>query len=97
MEEIKVVITIKGSRGTIGVQSPDCDPVLCTFDGGLERALELLPAKIEEANRQWDSNPRYPKCRHELKQPAPQPVQRTTSSTTTSQQSSQYQQAFPGL
>jgi len=95
MEQMKVVITLKGNKGSIGIQSPDCDPVLSIHEGDLQALLEMVPAMVEEARQRWDSNPRYPKTKHELKPPAAQtsvPVR-----TGTRQQPSQYQQAIPGL
>ena len=76
-EEIKVVITLKGNRGFIGVQSPDCDPVFITFEGDLGAALRKVPQLVEEANRQWDSNPHYPKCELPLPSQEQPPVRAT--------------------
>ena len=59
-EEIKVVISIKGERGFIGVQAPDCDPILASWSGDLATALARIPGLVEEAQQQWDANPRYP-------------------------------------
>lgn len=75
MDEIKVVITLKGNKGAIGVQSPNCDPVIVTHEGSLQSLLETVPAVVEETNRRWDLNPRYPKCETKLK---PQPTSRPT-------------------
>ena len=75
--ELKVVVTLKGGRGFIGIQSPQCDPVFTTFEGGLEAALERLPGMVEEARNRWAQSPRYPKCQTPLPsqiQPPPQPV-----------------------
>ena len=61
-DEIKVVIVLKEDRGSIGVQSPNCDPVFDTAEGGLGAILERVPALVEEAKQRWESNPRYPRC-----------------------------------
>jgi len=71
--ELKVVITIKGDRGFIGVQAPDSDPVLETFEGDLEAALLLVPSVVEQAQARWATNPRYPKC--EVPPPPPPSAQ----------------------
>ena len=71
MEELKVVITLKGERGTIGIQAPDCDPVFSLFEGGLEQALERVPGLVSEARERWGQSPRYPKTKHELTPPQP--------------------------
>lgn len=74
MEELKVVISLKGEGGTIGVQGKDCDPVFTTFEGGIEQAYESASGLIEQAREQWESSPRYPETQYELtpQQPAPQ-------------------------
>ncbi|MBA7599111.1 hypothetical protein ES703_06138 [subsurface metagenome] len=75
-EDIKVVIILKGERGSIGVMAKECDPALEIFEGGLQAALDRVPALVEEADARWAENPRYPKCESELpsqKQP-PAPV-----------------------
>lgn len=78
-DEMKIVITLKENRGSIGVQSPDCDPVFVTFEGDLEQALEKVPGLVIEARQRWDSNPRYPRCEHPLPpQTAPAQPERTT-------------------
>ncbi len=62
MRELKVVIVLKEGRVLVGVQTPDCDPVLSSFEGDLSAALQQVPALVDQANQQWDSNPRYPKA-----------------------------------
>ena len=60
-EELKVVVSIRGDRATIGVQQPSADPHIESFDdldlAGL--ALEV-PAVIERARARWEEEPRYP-------------------------------------
>ena len=62
MRELKVVIVLKEDRVIVGVQAPDCDPVLSSLEGDLSAALQQVPALVDQANQQWDSNPRYPKA-----------------------------------
>lgn len=62
MRDLKVVIILKEGRILIGVQSPDCDPVMSSFEGDLSTALQQVPALVDQANQQWDANPRYPKA-----------------------------------
>ena len=73
-EDLKVVLSIKGGRATIGVQQTSSDPHIETFDdqdlSGL--AQEVLPA-IERARAKWEDTPKYPA--HE--RPAP-PARRRT-------------------
>ena len=60
-EDLKVVVSIKGGRATIGVQRPSSDPHIETFDdpdlSGLTQ--EVLPV-IERARAKWEDEPKYP-------------------------------------
>ena len=60
-EDLKVVVSIKGGRATIGVQRPSSDPHIETFDdpdmAGLTQ--EVLPV-IERARAKWEEEPRHP-------------------------------------
>lgn len=85
-DELKVVITLKGQAASIGVQSPDCDPIFSKIEGDLPAALESVPGLVEEARRSWESNPRYPKCETPLSsQAAPPPQPRSAPRATSSQ------------
>ena len=68
-DELKVVLTVKGTRAIVGIQSPDCDPIFTTVEGDLAAVLSQVPALVEAANAKWDANPRYPKA--ELPEPPP--------------------------
>ena len=74
MSELKVVIFLKDNKGLIGIQAPSCDPVFNSFEGDLDAALQQVPGLVDQANQQWDSNPRYPK--------ADLPVEAQTTTTT---------------
>ena len=60
-EDLKVVVSIKGGRATIGVQRPSSDPHIETFDdpdlSGLTQ--EVLPV-IERARAKWEEAPKCP-------------------------------------
>ena len=60
-EDLKVVVSIKGGRATIGVQGASSDPHIESFDdhdlSGL--AQELLPV-IERARAKWEDEPKHP-------------------------------------
>ncbi len=60
-EDLKVVVSIKGGRATIGVQQPSSDPHIESFDdrdlSGLTQ--EVLPV-IERARAKWEDEPRHP-------------------------------------
>lgn len=72
--EIKVVISLKVGGGSIGLQSPDCDPILTIFEGDLGTALERVPELVQQAQDKWAENARYPKA--DLPKPStPEPRQ----------------------
>ena len=81
-ENLKVVVSIKGGRATIGVQQPSSDPHIETFDdhdlAGL--AQEVL-AVTERAKARWEDTPKYPA--HE--RPAPPARRRNRSGQGTAQ------------
>lgn len=86
-EEVKIVITLKGQVASIGVWKPDCDPVFSKVEGDLAAVLESVPGLVEEAQRSWESNPRYPKCETPLPSQAAPPSQpRSEPRSTSSQQ-----------
>lgn len=86
MSEVKIVISLKGQTASIGVQKPDCDPVFSRVEGDLPAILQGIPGLMEQAEANWDSNPRYPKCETQLTPPSPpitqgaSPRQRQTAS-----------------
>jgi len=82
-DEVKVVISLKGEKVSVGVQSPECDPLFAVVEGGLNQALERVPALLEEARTRWAESPRYAECDKPLPsqtQPAPSQRQPTRQS-----------------
>jgi len=77
--EIKIVIVLNEERGMVGIQSPDCDPMMTTLEGTLETVLERIPSFVEEAKQQWASNPRHPKSTIPEPAPPPPPVRTATT------------------
>ena len=60
-EELKVVMSIKGGRATIGVQRPLSDPHIESFDDqDLSGLTQETPAVVERARAKWEDEPRYP-------------------------------------
>ena len=60
-EELKVVLSIKGGRATIGVQRPSSDPHIESFDGlDLYALAQEVLAVTERARAKWEDEPRYP-------------------------------------
>ena len=69
-EDLKVVVSVKGGRATIGVQRPSSDPHIETFDDGdLAGLTQEVSAVIERARGRWEDEPRHPAHAR----PAPQP------------------------
>ena len=60
-EDLKVVVSIKGGRATIGVQQPASDPHIESFDDAdLAGLTQEVPAVIERARAKWEDEPKYP-------------------------------------
>ena len=60
-EDLKVVMSIKGGRATIGVQRTSSDPHIETFDDGdLSGLTQEVPAVIERARAKWEDGPKHP-------------------------------------
>ena len=72
IDEVKIVIALKGQTASIGIQKPDCDPVFSKVKGELAAVLKSVPKLIEEAQKSWNSSSRYPKCETPLTPPATQ-------------------------
>ncbi len=60
-DDLKVVVSIKGGRATIGVQQPSSDPHIETFDDpDLSGLTQEVPAVIERARAKWEDEPKHP-------------------------------------
>ena len=60
-EELKVVVSIKGGRATIGVQQPSSDPHIETFDDlDVSGLAQEVPAVVERARARWEYSPKHP-------------------------------------
>ena len=60
-DDLKVVVSIKGGRATIGVQKPSSDPHIETFDDLDESGLtQEVAAVIERARARWEDAPKHP-------------------------------------
>ena len=60
-EDLKIVVSIKGGRATIGVQRPSSDPHIESFDdpdlSGLTREVSAV---VERARARWEDEPKHP-------------------------------------
>ncbi len=60
-EELKIVVSIKGGRASIGVQQPSSDPHIESLDGqDVSGLTQEVPAVIERAKARWEDNPKHP-------------------------------------
>ena len=60
-EDLKVVVSIKGGRATIGVQKPSSDPHIESFDDhDLTGLAQEALAVVERAKARWEDEPKHP-------------------------------------
>ena len=60
-DELKVVVSIRGSRAVIGVQRPESDPHIETFaDLDESGVIQEVPVVIERARARWEEFPKHP-------------------------------------
>ena len=60
-EELKVVLSIRGGRATIGVQRPSSDPHIEAFDDAdLFELADEFPAVVARARARWEEEPMHP-------------------------------------
>ena len=80
--ELKVVLSIRGNRATIGVQKPSADPHIESFDDtDLFGLADEFPAVVARARARWEEEPRYPA----YVKPTPPPRQRNRRQQETAQ------------
>lgn len=59
--DLKVVVSIKGGRGTVGVQQTSSDPHIESFDDAdLTRLAHEVAAVAERARATWEETPKHP-------------------------------------
>ena len=81
-EDLKVVVSIKRGRATIGVQRPSSDPHIESFDDhDLSELTQEALAVVERARAKWEDEPKHPA--HE--RPAPPARRRTRREQGTAQ------------
>ena len=60
-EDLKVVVSIREGRATIGVQRPSSDPHIELFDDrDVSDLTQEVSAVIERARARWEDTPRHP-------------------------------------
>ena len=60
-DDLKVVVSIKGGRATIGVQQPSSDPHIESFDDpDLTGLTQEALAVVERARAKWEDEPKHP-------------------------------------
>ncbi|MBI2830469.1 MAG: hypothetical protein HYX81_04845 [Chloroflexi bacterium] len=54
-EQLKIIMTFRDGGALIGIQRPDCDPVLSKVEGTLSSILSAVPRLITAADQKWKS------------------------------------------
>ena len=63
-EEMKIVVSVQGSRATIGVQKPGTDPRVETREfQDYPSLMQEVPDIVERAKNSWLLSPKYPEAR----------------------------------
>lgn len=71
-DELKIVIILRNGKAIVGIQAPNCDPVLIAEQRTFEELVGLLPGLVARAREQWREKPKYPKTAR-IPAPAPAP------------------------
>jgi len=95
-DEMKVVVSLKGDKASVGVQAPECDPVFFALEGTLETTLEAVPGFVEEAKTRWENSKLNPKCETPLPSQT-QPAVTPSRSSATSRSQKQATKAQPSM
>ena len=84
-KDLKVVVSIKGGRATIGVQQPSSDPHIETFDDlDVSGLAQEVSAVVERARARWEDAPKHPA----YARPAPPPRRRNRRGQEAAQEAS---------
>ena len=60
-EDLRVLVSVKGGRATIGVQQPSSDPYIESFDyRDLSGLTQEVSAVIERPRVKWEEAPKHP-------------------------------------
>jgi hypothetical protein len=95
-EELKVVISLKGDKSSVGVQAPECDPVFFSLEGDLKAALKAVPGFVDQAKARWEKSRLNPKCETPLPSQT-QPAAATSRVSTPSRPQKKAAQAQPSM
>ena len=95
-DELKVVISLKGDKASVGIQAPECDPTFFSLEGDLRAALKAVPKFVEEAKTRWETSKLNPKCETPLPSQA-QPAATTSRVSTGSRSQKQAPKTQPSM
>ena len=88
-EELKVIVSIKEGRATVGVQQPSSDPHIEAFDeSDLSGLAQKVAAVAERAKARWEETPKHPS----YERPAPPTRRRNRNQQGTTQEEQQEQE-----
>ena len=93
-DDLKVVVSIREGRASIGVQQLSSDPYIESFDDReVSELAQEVPAVLERARARWENEPKYPT--HERPTPSnrrwPRRVQGTAQNSTDEGEAAQEQ------
>lgn len=95
-DELKVVISLRGDKASVGIQAPECDPVFFAVEGDLKTVVKAMPKLVEEARARWEKGKLNPKCETPLPSQT-QPVATTSRAPATSRSQKQAPKVQPSM
>jgi hypothetical protein len=95
-DELKIVISLKGNKASVGVQAAECDPAFFGLEGDLSAALTAVPGFVEQARTHWQTAKRHPKCASPLPSQS-QPAPRTAAQRPAARPSQTREQLQPSM
>jgi hypothetical protein len=82
--QLKIVILLRESKASVGVQSPGCDPQISIMEGTLEQVLERVPGLAKQAQEKWAQSPQNPRTEIVTAPPSPTPSRTPSPASSTS-------------
>jgi len=86
-DELKLVVSLKEGKASVGVQAPECDPAFFSLEGDLKAALKAVPGFVQEAKTRWETSKLNPECKSPLPSQAEAAAAASRASTASRQRS----------
>jgi len=68
-KDLKITVLLKEGSALVGINTPDCDPVMFPVQGDIVSVAAELPALVAQAETKWAQAPKMPAS--SVKPPAP--------------------------